>query len=57
MKILTTPKKNKGKEMVLEPSKKFPEHINFHSSSELNGDVHFFTLYFESIEKKGTNRP
>ncbi len=52
VKIPTTPKKNKGKEKVIEPREEMIEHINFHSSSKLNGDVHFFNSSFESIEKK-----
>lgn len=37
-KILTAPKKHKGKEKVFEPIVELDEHINFHSF-ELNGDV------------------
>jgi len=52
VKIPTTPKKNKKKEKVIEPREEMTEHINFHSSFELNGDVHFFYSCFESTEKK-----
>jgi hypothetical protein len=40
MKIPVAPKKNKGKEKVLEPIMEPLKHINFHSFSKLNGDVH-----------------
>ncbi len=43
-KIPTTPKKNKGKEKILEPIMESPKHINFHSFSKLNGDVHSLIL-------------
>jgi hypothetical protein len=33
----TTPKKNKGKEKVSEPSKEPPIHVYLHSSKESNG--------------------
>jgi len=47
-----TPKNNKRKEKVLQPKVKLLEHIDFHSSFELNGDVNFFDSSFESTKKK-----
>ncbi len=52
VKISMTPKNNKGKEKVLEPREELLEHINFHLSFELNGDVNFFYSSFESTKKK-----
>jgi hypothetical protein len=40
VKTLETPKKSKGKENVLESIVESSEHIDFHWSSESNGDVH-----------------
>jgi hypothetical protein len=40
VKTLLNPKTNKGKEKFIEPIVKLSKHINFHSSFELNGDVH-----------------
>jgi hypothetical protein len=46
------PKNNKGKEKVLEPREELFEHIDFHSSFELNEDVNFLDSSFESTKKK-----
>jgi hypothetical protein len=43
-KIAVAPKKHKGNEKVLEPIVELAEHINFHFSSKLNGDVHSLIL-------------
>ncbi len=51
VKIPMIPKNNKGKEKVIEPREELLEHIGFHSSFELNGDVNFFDSSFESTKK------
>jgi hypothetical protein len=51
MKTLTTPKKNKGKEKVPKPREELLKHINFHLSSESNGDVHSLILPLNQLKR------
>jgi hypothetical protein len=48
----TTPKKNNEKEKVLELIVELLEHINFHLSSKLNGDVHSLILLLNGLMRR-----
>ncbi len=45
------PKKNKRKEKVHEPIMESLEHIDFHSSSESNGDVHSLIIPLNGLKR------